>query len=98
MSWRKHFSEMSDVEREEYLACAMWCEACGSLTVDGECDCTRMGTGTQRLIPYVSNGHRWIKRYGFVSCRDCGFIRRSDGGNKECRGVVGVGLRKSQQD
>lgn len=53
--WRKHFSEMSDVEREEYLARAMWCEACGSLTVDGDCDCTRMGVGTQRLVLYCED-------------------------------------------
>ena len=32
----------------------MLCEACGTLTGTGRCDCTKMGTGTQRLVPYRS--------------------------------------------
>lgn len=28
----------------------IWCEACGSVAGDGQCDCTRLNTGTQRLV------------------------------------------------
>lgn len=30
-----------------------------------------------------------------ICCRDCGIIRRADDNNKQCRGVVKVGLRKA---
>lgn len=30
-----------------------WCEACGTVTSSGDCDCTRMGTGTQNLHNYA---------------------------------------------
>ena len=44
-----------------------------------------------------SNGHHWIERYGFVLCRDCGFLRRIDDDNKLCRGVVGVVPREHSE-
>jgi carbonic anhydrase len=31
----------------------MWCQACGTVTASGDCDCTRMGTGTQNLVNYA---------------------------------------------
>lgn len=41
-----------------------------------------------------SEGHTWIKEFGFVSCRDCGFLRRLNGEkNKPCPGRVRVMLR-----
>jgi hypothetical protein len=43
---------MDEQERAAYLGKAMHCTACGSLTIDGECDCTWMGTETQHLVPY----------------------------------------------
>ena len=49
---QKRYEEMNEQERADYLVKAMHCTSCGSLTIDGECDCTRMGTGTQRLVPY----------------------------------------------
>jgi hypothetical protein len=41
-----------------------------------------------------SDGHTWLDftaRWGFVSCRDCGRIRRET--NKPCPGVVRVTVR-----
>lgn len=31
----------------------MWCQACGTVSSSGDCDCTRMGTGTQSLVNYA---------------------------------------------
>jgi hypothetical protein len=40
-------------EIERLRAGVLWhCEACGTLTHDDNCDCTRTGTGTQRLIRF----------------------------------------------
>jgi hypothetical protein len=33
------------------------CEACGTLTRTDDCDCTKMNTGTQRLVPFDP---KWI--------------------------------------
>jgi hypothetical protein len=44
-----------------------------------------------------SNGHHWIKWHTFVSCRDCGFIRRADDKNRPCPGTVKVDLRANAQ-
>lgn len=37
---------------EHLSAPRMWCMACGTVTQDGECDCTRVDLGCQRLVPY----------------------------------------------
>ncbi len=45
------------------------------------------------------NGHKWakIKSDNFLngkhSCRNCGYLRKEDGSNKECRGKVRITLR-----
>lgn len=40
-------------EIERLRAAAVWhCEACGTVTRSGECDCTKLQTSTQRLVPY----------------------------------------------
>lgn len=31
----------------------MWCKACGTVTRDDSCDCTRLDTGTQQLQNYA---------------------------------------------
>ena len=33
----------------------MWCQSCGTVTRTRECDCTRMETGTQRLVNYADS-------------------------------------------
>ena len=33
----------------------MWCKSCGTVTRTRECDCTRMETGTQRLVNYADS-------------------------------------------
>ncbi len=33
----------------------MWCKSCGTVTRTGECDCTRMETGTQALVNYADS-------------------------------------------
>lgn len=46
-----------------------------------------------------SNGHEWVKiksenfLNGKHSCRNCGFLRKDDDTNKQCRGKVKVTLR-----
>lgn len=35
----------------------------------------------------------WPKKK-FSACKKCGFIKRADGKNKPCKGVVKVGLRE----
>lgn len=37
--------------------------------------------------------HAWVDREGLIACASCGVVRRADGGNKPCRGVVRVGVR-----
>jgi hypothetical protein len=40
-------------EIERLRAGVLWhCEACGTLTHDDNCDCTRTGTGTQQLVRF----------------------------------------------
>jgi hypothetical protein len=44
-------SEATEVER--LRAGVLWhCAACGTVTHDDSCDCTRTGTGTQRLVRF----------------------------------------------
>lgn len=33
----------------------MWCSTCGTVTRSGECDCTRMDTGTQNFVNYADS-------------------------------------------
>ena len=37
--------------------------------------------------------HSWIKKYGHWVCSKCGFVRRADGKNKPCPGVVKITTR-----
>lgn len=47
----------------------------------------------------VGKLHDWFtpEFLTFECCRKCGFIRRRDGKNKPCRGVVRVGPRGSEK-
>lgn len=47
-----------------------------------------------RTVIATSNGHHWIQRFNLVCCRDCGFVRRADDQNAQCKGSVGVGIRR----
>ena len=40
--------------------------------------------------------HSWIKKYGHWVCSKCGFVRRTDGKNKPCPGVVKITTRVKQ--
>lgn len=41
----------------------------------------------------AGGGHDWHERFGLTCCLKCGVVRRADGKNKPCPGIVRVGLR-----
>lgn len=41
-------AQKAEAERER-----LWCKACGTVSRDDTCDCTRMGTGTRRAENYA---------------------------------------------
>lgn len=38
---------------------------------------------------------KWWPNFGFNACTRCGIVRRADGKNRPCRGIVKVGLREN---
>ena len=47
------------------------------------------------IVPASTGAHDWFTPHfiKYECCRLCGIVRRHDGGNKPCRGLVGVGPR-----
>ena len=46
--------------------------------------------------PRAPGKHDWWVWRGMTCCKKCGIIRRRDGKNKACRGVVKVALRERE--
>lgn len=40
---------------------------------------------------------KWHEQFLFTACTKCGIVRRDDGKNKPCKGVVKIALRESKQ-
>ena len=68
--WPRGMAEMIAVEldkaaakgRREGARDAMWCQSCGTVTGDGNCDCTFTGTGEQSLVPFADELSRVVRR------------------------------------
>lgn len=45
-----------------------------------------------------STEHEWFEWRGMTCCKKCGIVKRRDGKNKPCKGVVRVTLRRAAQD
>lgn len=43
-----------------------------------------------------SDGHDWTKRDQWTVCKKCGIIKRKDGKNKQCRGIVKITTRTTK--
>jgi hypothetical protein len=46
----KNMEPADEIERLRGQRERMWCKSCGTVTRDARCDCTRTGSGTQRLV------------------------------------------------